>query len=265
MRASEFVFNAQWILSHLTVYAYGQMGLPISNSIKMEPLPYKNMTAVRSGETTRSYASRYANARATAKTCADDTFGFDCSGLIQACLCDWQGTDDAFGGCDLSKLPTRYSANDYAHMTEWKGGCLTKADWDEIKPGAIMWQSKDGKTAYHIAIYIGNGKAIEAAYNWCGAIYGMEDGVQEIDLAGFENGYMRTNRNGCAGYRSWIAFGYLPMVEDDPIEEEPHIIVWNNEDCAEDEIIIPIEEYEELKKCKDIAYALRNLIDVLNE
>lgn len=52
--------------------------------------------------------------------------------------------------------------------------------------------------------------------------------------------------------------------DEEPINEGT-ITVWNNEDCAEDEIIIPIEEYEELKKCKDIAYALRNLIDVLNE
>lgn len=265
MRASEFVAAAKKALDVKTVYAFGQIGTPIDSALEMLRAPWNNMQAVAKGESTRSYAARYRNARATAKNVISGTFGFDCSGLIQGALCGWSADPSHYlGGADPSQLPTRYSADNFAHSTGWTSGGATAADWLNIKPGDIMWQSCDGKTAYHIAIYIGDGEAIEAAYDWCGAIYNMTDGIQKIQLAGFENGYMRTNRNGCAGYRTWLNFGTLPQIEKDPEpEQDGEITIWNNEDTAPDEEIISIDRLNELLEKEKVADALKVIADYL--
>ena len=257
MKASEFVERAKLAAASKTVYAFGQFGLSISDGIRMGSIPYSNMTAVRSGESTRSYALRYSSTiRKPVKNAAEGTFGFDCSGLIQACLCEWNANKkDYLGGADPKKCDTRYTANVLAHMTGWTSGAMTAEDWACIRPGDVMFQAPDSKNANHIAIYIGDGKAIECAYDWCGPAYGMTDGVQTIDLCGYSNGYMYTNRNGCSGKRKWIGFGSLPMIEyEEPCETE--IIFWNNEDDP------MIEEAKQIREAlAKIIERLDNLIE----
>lgn len=239
MKASEFVFAAQLALMSDTVYAFGQVGSPISDNLMMRGTPYNGMTSAKKNQSTRAYAVAYRNSRATAKKVENGVFGFDCSGLVQACLCGWRADGiDWLGGQDTSALPDRYSANDFAMASTWSGKACTADEWKNLKVGDLMFQSGDGgKTINHVAIYVGNDKAIECAYDWCGAAYGMTDGVQEIDLVGFSDGYMRTKRNNCAGTRRWIGFGTCPIVEPDPelpvhdsTEEHPVITVFNNED-----------------------------------
>lgn len=72
--------------------------------------------------------------------------GFDCSSLVRYAV--YQGTDKSH------ELPRVASAQ----WSETKGN---KIDWDDMKPGDLMFWAERGQV-YHTAIYLGDGKMIEA-------------------------------------------------------------------------------------------------------
>lgn len=265
MYRSEFVAVVREFLKVKSIYAYGQFGTPISDTVIMEKQPYQIMTYPRAGETTRAYILRYnaQKSRATAKTAPEGTFGADCTGLVQLALCGWKGDKTHYlGGCDPALYDVRLTAAETGKRCGYKGGVCAKEKWNSIKPGDILLQTGDNKVANHVAVYIGDGIAAEVAYDWCGAGYGMTDGCQTFRLAGVDStGKMATYSDGATKARHWCDFGTLPCIEDDPVDEAPKADNAQRNADVQNEKIAELtarnqelrDEIEDLKMCLEIA------------
>lgn len=124
--------------------------------------------------------------------CSNDTFGFDCVGLIKGILWGWCGSQDTsknYGGA-------RYAANGVPDTNA--GGMFNKcsgisADFRNIVAGEAL--RCDG----HIGIYIGDGLAVESTPAW-------GDGVQITAVANIAKSTKYPNR-------TWLKHGKLPYIE----------------------------------------------------
>lgn len=273
MKRSQFVNTVKAFLNFPSVYAYGQMGSPISDKVIMERKPYPTMALVENNETTRHYAVTYAKSRPTAKTVPEGTFGADCTGLVQLALCGWKADKEHFlGGCDTSLYDVRLSAKECGIRCGYKGGVISPEKWADLKPGDIIFQSSDNKVANHVAVYIGDRIAVEVAYDWCGAGYGMKDGAQSFRLDGIDSsGKMATYGNGAVRARHWCFFGALPGIEDDeepqkePVIPEGMVLVSKEELDKTDRMIadLGIENAELKEKNGILEIKLEKIADAL--
>lgn len=233
----QFINNLKNMINFPSVYAWAQMGSPISDSIRLNKFPYNNVVQPVTGETTRAYAIRRTNAYGSAskliptiQAAAEGTFAFDCSGMIMAALCNWSAdATDCFGGGNPSNLSTRYTAESFADLCGYPGANpvpLTKEQWDTLKPGDLMFQTAGAKTIIHCGVYLGDGLVIESAYPWLNASYGMKNGIQISKIIGYNatGKTMRTCPEGFTGERGWIGFGTLP----DSILNHTYNISWND-------------------------------------
>lgn len=124
--------------------------------------------------------------------CDDDTFGFDCVGLIKGILWGWKGSQDKtknYGGA-------KYVANGVPDTNA--GGMFQKcmeqsSDWTKIIPGECL--RCDG----HIGIYIGDGLAVESTPMW-------KNGVQITAVANIKKSTKYPNR-------TWLKHGKLQYIE----------------------------------------------------
>ncbi len=136
--------------------------------------------------------------------CPDDTFLFDCVGLIKAILWGWHGDISAVYGGAIYKSNgvSDVSVNGLLNM------CTdVSSNFESIVPGELLWMPG------HVGIYIGNGLAVECTPSW-------SDGVQITAVNKIIDGYHR---------RNWIKHGKLPYIvysEDpkDPPAESLYIV-----------------------------------------
>lgn len=136
--------------------------------------------------------NKQATRTAMIKACSDDTFGFDCVGLIKGIFWGWSGNQDPaknYGGA-------RYAANGVPDTNA--GGMFNKcsdisADFKNILPGEAL--RCDG----HIGIYIGDGLAVEATPSW-------KNCVQITAVANIAKSTVYPNR-------TWLKHGKLPWIE----------------------------------------------------
>lgn len=162
--------------NYKTLYVMGCFGAPLNRANKSRYTknhPY-NAKVVRS---------------AKIKAASDDTFGFDCSGLIKGLLWGWEGdTGKTYGGAKYAsrKVPD-LSANAMIRSCDPR-----TTDFASLQTGEVLW------TEGHVGIYIGNGLAVEATPEW-------KDGVQITAVL---------NIGSKAGYRGrrWTMHGRLPFV-----------------------------------------------------
>ena len=172
--------------NHKTLYVMGGFGAPLNAANK----------ARYTGPNAHEYNLRPAN-KEKILAASDDTFAFDCVGLIKGLLWGWAAdTSKNYGGAT-------YQANGVPDINadSMIGACSdVSTNFAGIVPGEAVW--KKG----HIGIYVGDGLAVECTPAWY-------DKVQ-ITAVG--------NLGGVAGYssRTWTKHGKLPWV-DYTITQQP--------------------------------------------
>lgn len=175
MTDSTFVAMAKIAASKKSLYVKGAFGAPAG---------YRNNK--------ERYTNNYDYNKKRAdliKAASDDTFFFDCVGLVKGILWGWHGAEDKqYGGAS-------YSSNDVPDLSE--AGILAKCrdvstDFSNIRPGEFLWMTG------HCGIYIGDGLAIESSPKW-------SDGVQ---ITAVVNVGLKARYNG----RTWTTHGMLPWV-----------------------------------------------------
>ena len=178
MICNDFVQKAKDIATnHKSLYVMGCFGSPMTATNKTRFIDH------------HSYNKKADRARII-QSASEDTFGFDCVGLIKGILWGWSGSKNkVYGGAAYASngVPDK----DANQMINLCSGVST--NFSNIVPGEVVWM-KD-----HIGIYIGGGLAVESTPRW-------EDGVQitAVHNLGNKPGY-----NG----RVWTKHGKLPYVE----------------------------------------------------
>jgi hypothetical protein len=167
MKVTEFIKQLQKAVNSKTLYVRAAIGSPMT--------PYMKERYLKG-----SYNSKPERAEKI-KNCSNDTFGFDCSGLVKSILWGWDAkVNETYGGATYASngVPD-YNANTFISICK-----DVSTNFNTIVKGEFVWM--DG----HCGIYIGDGKVIECTPKW-------KDGVQI------------TNLNG----RGWVKHGKLPYVE----------------------------------------------------
>ncbi len=137
----------------------------------------------------------------------DDTFGFDCSGLVKGLLWGWCGDKTAtYGGAV-------YKANGVPDISA--NGLISvckdvSTDFSVIEIGEVVWKSG------HIGIYVGGGLSVECTYRW-------KDGVQITAC--------NTSRPG-HNSRVWTKHGRLPYISYTGATEDVASAVFHGFDSA---------------------------------
>lgn len=160
--------------NYKTLYVMGCFGAP--------------MTATNKKRYTQNHPYNQKPARTKLIMAAsEDTFGFDCCGLIKGILWGWNGDRNrVYGGASYASNGVPDIGAD--SMIKVCNGVST--DFSKIEVGEVVWT--DG----HIGVYVGNGLAVEASPKWA-------DKVQTTACNNDRAGYNR---------RDWKKHGRLPFV-----------------------------------------------------
>lgn len=160
MNNYEFVNELKYIAKHKTLYVMGCFGAPL--------------TAANKIRYTNNHEYNRKSARSTMiKSASEDTFGFDCSGLIKAILWGWN-----------TPSGVKYASNGVPDLNADTMIARCKdvsTDFSTIEVGEAVWLPG------HIGVYIGEGKFIESTPQW-------------------KNGVQITSRN------TWRKHGKLPYI-----------------------------------------------------
>lgn len=165
--------------NYKTLYVWGAFGAPLNAANK----------ARYTGNNAAEY-NRRADRKALILAADNDTFAFDCVGLLKGILWGWDGNlDRTYGGAI-------YASNgvpdiDANEMISRCSDVSTSFNLDHMAPGEAVW--KQG----HIGIYIGNGLAVECTPAWT-------DNVQITACNCDRAGYNR---------RNWTKHGKLPWID----------------------------------------------------
>ena len=183
LTAYEFVQILTKLLFDNTVYVYGGFGAPLNAKNKAR------------------YAGKYVD-----KNCNENTFGFDCVGMIKGIL--WGFNFDkskTYGGASYASngvpdVGARAMMNTYCTDVT--------TDFNNIEVGEAVWLS--GNPDSHIGVYVGDGRVIECSPKW-------ENGVQLsfVKNLGKNTGHCRIWEK--HGKLPWIDYGVAPEI---PIVEE---------------------------------------------
>ena len=162
--------------NYKTVYALGCFGWP--------------MNTANQNRAVQSYAyNQNADRESKIRGASEDTFAFDCVGMIKALLWGWKGcTEKPYGGAVYvsNGVPDK-------NANQMMGLCLEPStEFSSIQVGEVVWMKG------HIGVYIGDGLAVECTPRW-------KDGVQitAVHNIGKKQGY-----NG----RTWTSHGKLPYL-----------------------------------------------------
>lgn len=175
MKSNELVAKAIDIANnHKTLYVMGCFGAPMTDANK------------------ERYTSNHSYNRDTVRTvmiksATENTFGFDCSGLVKGILWGWAGkTGETYGGVSYASngVPDLSADAMIAKCTDVSTG------FTSIQPGELLWMSG------HVGIYIGNGEAVECTPSW-------KNGVQVTTVRNMKSG---------TGHK-WTKHGKLPYVD----------------------------------------------------
>lgn len=162
----QFAEKLKDIANRKTLYVMGCFGAPLNAANKIR-------------YSSNHEYNRRSNRRAMIKSAHDDTFGFDCVGLIKGVLWGWNGnTEKTYGGAE-------YASNGVPDINAdaMIEKCSTiSTDFSTIEIGEAVWIKG------HIGVYIGDGKVVECSPQW-------------------RNGVQITSK------RKWSKHGKLPYIE----------------------------------------------------
>jgi len=191
--ASELVAKCKDVAqNYKTLYVMGCFGAP--------------MTASNKERYTRNHSYNQQTVRTVMiKSATENTFGFDCCGLIKGVLWGWAGNaSKTYGGASYGSNGVPDISADQM-ITKCKD---VSTDFSKISVGELLWMSG------HVGIYIGNGQAVECTPSW-------KNGVQITSVLNIKAG---------SGHK-WTKHGKLPYVTYDsktetatpntPKEEKP--------------------------------------------
>lgn len=166
-------------MNHKTVYALGCFGWPMNEANQNRAI--------------NAYAyNRKAEREEKIRSATDNTFAFDCVGMIKALLWGWNGdSTKTYGGAVyVSNGVSDKSANQTIALC-----CDVSTDFSGIQIGEVVWMKG------HIGVYIGDGLAVECTPKWA-------DGVQ---ITAVHNIRKKKGYNG----RVWTSHGKLPYISYD--------------------------------------------------
>lgn len=178
MKKEEFIKMLVKTSELKTLYVKGGFGHPLSEKNK------------------KRLVDQYAyneKIRASIMGASDDTFAFDCCGLIKGVIWGFKGDKTkVYGGA-------KYESNGLSDVNE--KGLLNLCsnisdDFTSVSPGDFLYMSG------HCGIYIGNGNVIESSPKW-------KNGVQVTEL----------------NARKWKTHGRLPFIEYTPGEDKKEIYI----------------------------------------
>ena len=173
MNNYKFVNVLKSISNSKTLYVMGCFGAPLTSANKIRY--------------TSNHEYNRQNSRSTMiKSASQDTFGFDCVGLIKGVLWGWNGdTDKIYGGAEYAsnKVPDINADTMIARCKE------ISTDFTSVEVGEAVW------IPGHIGVYIGDGKVVECSPQW-------------------RNGVQITSK------RKWQKHGKLPYITYNTKEEE---------------------------------------------
>lgn len=187
MTASEFCDRLVDCSNHKTLYVMGCFGAPMNK---------KNKLRYTSNNAYNAKADRTRMIMAA----TDDTFGFDCIGLVKGILFGWLGdVNRVYGGAGYKEngVPDTDAKKMLNYCTD------VSTDFSHILPGEFLWM--DG----HCGVYIGNGKVAESSPKW-------KNGVQITYLAnlGYTEGNCRTWTK--HGKLEWIDYSDVTDIKKEP-------------------------------------------------
>ena len=164
MNSTEFINNLQATAAMKTLYIKGGFGLTLNKEGKKR--------AIKQYEYNEKRADMI-------NAVSDDTFGFDCCGLVKGIIWGFSGDHKkVYGGA-------KYESNDLKDLDE-KGLinlCVISDDMKNIEPGELLYMPG------HCGIYIGGDTVIESSPKW-------KNGVQRTEI--FD--------------RKWKCHGKLPQI-----------------------------------------------------
>lgn len=162
--------------NHKTLYVMGGFGAPMNA---------KNKKRYSDNNDYNRQAARVKMINAA----TDDTYGFDCVGLIKGVLWGWNGDKTKVYGGAKYKTKGVPDTNANGMIALCKD---VTADFSKIEVGEAVW--RDG----HIGVYIGNGLAIECTPAWKNCVQ-----ITAVSNIGAKAGYHA---------RKWTKHGKLPYV-----------------------------------------------------
>ena len=175
--------------NYKTIYIMGCFGAPLSQSNKKR---YTNNHSF----------NRKPSRQNVINAASEDTFGFDCLGLVEGIIWGWRGDVNApYGGAAYQSNGVKdNSADGVINICE-----DVSTNFKKLVPGELLWMPG------HVGVYIGGGIAIESTPSW-------NDGVQFSKVA---------NMGSCSGAaRRWEKHGKLPWIEyiKEPVAKIPDIV-----------------------------------------
>lgn len=180
MHYTEFVKMANKICTMKTLYVYGGCGIQLTENNKA-----KVCNAYSFNKNRKDLIMKQ----------SDDTFGFDCSGLLKSILWGFTGklndTPNYMGGAGYNRngVPDENANTMFSR-------CTTKSkDFSNVPVGAML--HNEG----HCGIYIGSGYAVESTYR-------ESDGVQRTQVKN-----IKASDNKSMIVRQWTEWGLLPYVD----------------------------------------------------
>lgn len=179
MTNKEFVKKLKDIATNYkTLYVIGCFGAPMTA---------KNKTRYINNGSHNGY-NALADRRAMIESATDDTFGFDCIGLIKGVLWGWSGDKSkVYGGAGyaINGVPDIGADTTITRCSE------ISMDFSKIEVGEAVWMPG------HIGIYVGDGLAVECTPAW-------GNNVQLTACNCSKAGYPR---------RNWNKHGRLPYIK----------------------------------------------------
>lgn len=180
MTAKALVETARKIATeNKTLYVMGGFGAPLNKANRER----------YTGPNANEY-NRRPERKAMILAASDDTFAFDCVGLIKGILWGWSGKlDKVYGGA-------KYASNGVPDLgadtmiTKCSG---ISTNFSGILPGEMLW--KEG----HAGIYLGDGLAAECTPSWDNKVQ-----ITAVANIGPVDGYH---------HRTWEKHGKLPWVD----------------------------------------------------
>lgn len=197
MTNREFVEKLKVALKKKTLYVMGCFGAPMTDSMKARYI--------------REYAYNSKSVRKNLiNKASKDTFGFDCVCFVKGILWGWNGDPNKpYGGAVYQSN----GVSDNTIKTLFTKNCKeTSTDFSKIEVGEFLVNKDYG----HCAVYIGDGKAIEATPSF-------GDGVCITEVWNIK----KTSNTG----RTWHAHGKLNAVEyiAEPTEKLEAILIFEKE------------------------------------
>ena len=211
MTSVEFVEKLKSVLNEKTLYVYGCLGSPLTDTTKA------------------SFCARYPSNQKREdiiKSADSDTFGFDCSGLVKSVIWGWNGDKNSYLG------GAKYCTNglDDVNSLGLRNMCDgLSSDFSNIEIGEYLWI--DG----HCGVYIGDGKAIECTHRW-------SDGVQITEV-------WNISKTSSVG-REWTYHGKLNIVDYNTDDSNNVVEVFVSSSYLNDEKISAIKTKLESENVK---------------